>query len=470
MKKLFSLVALGALVTSSAGCAVGPKFRNPGPAVPAAWQSPLPHEGQPAQLVDWWQQLNDPLLTELVATANANNPSLDTALARMKEARANSWLEFANLVPGGTANAEVKRSRGIVGFDSTGPITGVSKFKDRSLDAQWEIDLFGGQRRALEAARRRAFAAESQWHDARTSLAAEVANTYTGLRACEARLQLQQAAVASREGTATLVARKATAGLAASAEAAQAAAAAADNRAGAKAIEASCRRARNALVFLTGLEGDVLAAKLAPGRGTTAVPVPTAVSVLPAVLVRQRPDVAAAEAEWAAAVADYGFGIGELLPSVTLIGSVGRSNTSVFGQSFSVDQWRFGPNVSMPALSFGKAAAGLRVLRTRIDAARGRYETQVRTAIREVEDALVTLDSATARDADAATAAAGWSTALQAMEARHRAGLASTLELEEVRRLQLQAADAHIALAQERTTAWVALYKALGGGWSATKE
>jgi hypothetical protein len=194
MKKLL-LVAL--VATLAAGCAVGPKFRNPGPVVPAAWQSPLPHEGQPAQLVGWWKQLNDPLLTELVATAEANNPSLDSALARMKEARANSWLEFANLSPSGTANAEIKRSRSLVGFDNTGPITGVSKFKDRSLDAAWEIDLFGGQRRALEAARRRAFAAESQWHDARTTLAAEVANTYTGLRACEARLQLQQAAAAS---------------------------------------------------------------------------------------------------------------------------------------------------------------------------------------------------------------------------------------------------------------------------------
>ncbi|MEY4377851.1 MAG: putative efflux pump outer membrane protein TtgC precursor, partial [Pseudomonadota bacterium] len=399
-----------------------------------------------------------------------HNPSLDSALARMKEARANSWLEFAGLVPGGTANAEVKRSRSIVGFDSTGPITGVSKFKDRSLDAQWEIDLFGGQRRAFEAARRRAFAAESQWHDARTTLAAEVANTYTGLRACEARLQLQQSAAVSREGTADLVGRKASAGLASSAEAAQAAAAAADNRAAVRSVDAACRRASNALVYLTGLEPQALAAKLAPGHGTAPVPVPTSVSVLPAVLVRQRPDVAAAEAEWAAAVADYGFGIGELLPSVNLVGSLGRSNTSVFGESFSVDHWRFGPNITMPALSFGKAAAGLRVLSTRIDAARGRYENQVRVAIREVEDALVTLDAATARDADAARAAAGWSTALQAMEARHRAGLASTLELEEVRRLQLQAADARIALAQERTTAWVALYKALGGGWSATKE
>ena len=224
------------------------------------------------------------------------------------------------------------------------------------------------------------------------------------------------------------------------------------------------------MAFLTGLDGDTLAAKLAPGHGTTAVPIPTTVTVLPAVLVRQRPDVAAAEAEWAASVADYGFGIGELLPSVNLIGSLGKSNTSVFGESFSVDHWRFGPEISMPALSFGKAVAGLRVLGTRIEAARGRYENQVRVAVREVEDALVTLDSASARDGDAARAADEWSIALRGMEARQRAGLASTLDLEEVRRLQLQAADARIALAQERTTAWVSLYKALGGGWSATKE
>ena len=108
MKKLLSVAALATL---AAGCAVGPKFRNPGPALAAAWQAPLPHEGQPAQLVEWWKQLNDPLLTELIASAEAHNPSLDSALARMKEARANSWLEFAGLVPGGYSDTRRPTSR-----------------------------------------------------------------------------------------------------------------------------------------------------------------------------------------------------------------------------------------------------------------------------------------------------------------------------------------------------------------------
>ena len=112
------------------------------------------------------------------------------------------------------------------------------------------------------------------------------------------------------------------------------------------------------------------------------------------------------------------------------------------------------------------AAAGISTLRNQIALARARYEDQVRVAVREVEDALATLAAAEQRDGDAATAAAQWTVALRAAEARHRAGLASTLELEDIRRAQLQASDARIALAQERTTAWVTLYKALGGGWT----
>jgi outer membrane protein, multidrug efflux system len=472
MKKILVAASMAALF---AGCAVGPKFRNPGPQVPEGWQSPLPHGGQPAQLVEWWKQLDDPVLTELVMEADRRNASLAAALSSVKAARAGAGLELAKLLPSGDGNYEAKRSRSIIGFTPDGPLTGVAEVTSRSLDARWEIDLFGGQRRALEAAQRRAFAADSRWHLARTTVAAEVANTYTGYRACEARLALQESAANSRDETAGAVGRKANAGLSSAGEAAQAAAAAADNRAALRAIDAACRKLRNALVYLTGLEADTLAARLAaadPGGRPKAVPVPvpTTVDVVPAALVRQRPDVAAAEAEWAAAVADLGFGIGELLPSINLTGSLGKSSTSVLGGSFGVDNWRFGPAITMPVLSIGSAAAGIRTLRARIGIARAQYEDQVRIAVREVEDALATLAAADARDAAAAAAAANWTTALQAVEARHRAGLASTLELEEIRRAQLQAADTRIALAQERTAAWVALYKALGGGWSPTKE
>ncbi|MFM7066656.1 MAG: efflux transporter outer membrane subunit [Gammaproteobacteria bacterium] len=467
-----SLLALGLAVACLAGCAVGPKFRNPGPAVPAGWQSPLPHDGEPANLVEWWRQLGDPLLTELVAEADRRNATVEAALAGVRAARANAGLELARLLPAGEGTWEEQRSRSIIGFTEQGPLTGVARTTTRSLDARWEIDLLGGQRRALEAAQRRAFAADSRWHLARTTVAAEVANSYTAYRACTARRALLQSAVTAREATATLVARKAQAGLLAKGEAAQAAAAAADNRAAARAVEAACVRARNALAYLTGLDGAELAKRLtaAAQPETLPVPVATRVDVLPAVLVRQRPDVAAAEAEWAAAVADLGFGIGELLPSVNLLGSVGKSTTAVLGGSFGVDNWRFGPTVSMPVLSVASATAGISSLRAQIAVARARYEDQVRVAIREVEDALATLAAADARDADAAVAAANWTQALQAIEARHRAGLASTLELEQVRLAQLQAADTRIALAQERTTAWVALYKALGGGWSPSEE
>ena len=278
---------------------------------------------------------------------------------------------------------------------------------------------------------------------------------------------LQQAALQSRRQTRDLLALKARAGLASSVEAALADAADADTATLVAATQAQCARTRNALVYLSGLAPAKVAATLALPRSEGAVhPKVVRIDTLPAALIRQRPDVAAAEAEWAAANAEVGVGLAQLLPAVTLTGSLGKERTDVLGQSFEVSPWKFGPSVSLPVLSAGRAVAGLQVLRVRVDGAHAHYEDVVRQAIREVEDALVTLAAANSRADDATRAVHRYTTVLAATEARQRQGLASVLELEELRRVGVQADDTLLALEHERTTAWIAVYKALGGGWS----
>lgn len=465
--RTLTLVATLAL----SACAVGPSFRAPKPAVTAQWSAPLPHDGQPAELTAWWQQLNDPLLTELITTAERTSPTLDAALARVREARALAWQSGARLLPEVTANAQGTRSRGIFGFQEGAPLTGISETARGTFDARWELDLFGGSRRVLEAARARSRARDADWHAARVSLAAEVASTYAGLRTCEARVQMQQSALDSRRNTRDLTALKVKAGLAPAADEARGDAVAAETAAALAGQRAECARTRNALTYLTGIDGDLLRSKLAgatPAAGETPQVVATAtrVDLVPADALRQRPDVAAAEAEWAAATAEIGVSVAELLPSVTLSGSLGRERTELGGTKFTISPWSFGPALSLPVFDAGNRIAGWRAAKARADGAGAAYRDTVRAAVREVEDALVTLDAAVSRADDADRAAKGYARAFTAAEARYQRGLGSLLELEDLRRASLQADDTRLAVANERTAAWIALYKALGGGWT----
>jgi outer membrane protein, multidrug efflux system len=299
-------------------------------------------------------------------------------------------------------------------------------------------------------------------------VAAEVASSYTALRACEAQLAQTQVDTASRAETARLVDLSARAGFTAPADAALTRAGAAQSRAASIAQQAQCDTLVKGLVEITDLPEADLRQRLAAGAAQLPQPAPLAVAGLPASLLAQRPDLADAAQAVVAAAGDRAQSQARERPQVSLSGSFAGVSLRSAGATTSGATWTVGPVVvSLPLFDGGARAASTVAAQADYDNAVAQYRAQVRRAVREVETALVALDATARREVDAQAAARDFEASLRATQARQKGGLASVLDLETARRNAVQAQSALIELQRERASAWIALYRALGGGWTA---
>ena len=455
-----TLLAL-ALAAALSGCAVGPTHQAPTLATdaPSSWTTRLPHDGQAAQLTQWWEQFGDTTLTQLIKQAETASPTLEQASARIRQARAAAGVTDSALLPALNGSATQRRSS----QDSNRQNT-----TSRGLDASWELDLFGGNLRASQAADARLAVAGLNWHHARVSLAAEVATTYFSLRQCEAAVELARQDVQSRTKTLELVTLKVTNGAAALPDQDRAEASAADSRSTLAAQLGTCERTRHQLAMLTAMPEERLVSLLSSPNALPPVTL-AGFELLPAQVLSQRPDVAAAERQLAAASADIGVAIADMLPSLTLVGSIGINTSNASGTSVSARSWSFGPSLTLPIFDGGRRAQAVAAAHGRYDEAAGAWRQTVLTAVKEVEDALTRLNTAQQRATDASLAATRYEAYLKATEARFSAGSVSLLELEDARRLTLSARSTLLGLNLEHVQARVALYKAAGGGWSQQK-
>jgi multidrug efflux system outer membrane protein len=442
-----------------AGCAVPRPPDSVAAPTPERWYAPLPHGGTLADLRLWWQQFNDPLLVELIEAAQTVSPTVATAGTRIAQARASRVAAASTLLPSLDATGSVQRASA----QSSAPLATVSQI---GLQTQWEIDLFGGNRAEVDAARARLLGAEAGWHDARVAVAAETANSYLSLRTCERVLVVVRNDAQSRAETARLTGLSADAGFTAPAVAALARASAADGAQRATQQRAQCDLEVKGLVALTGLAEPALRRKLASAWSEPASFALAQVAPIPAQLLAQRPDVFIAEREVEAASADVGVARAERLPRVGLSGQVGLAAIRTGGQTVDLQTWSIGPlAVSLPLFDAGRRAAAEDASVARYEEAVALYAARVRQAVREVEEALVILESAQARNDDARTAVEDYRRSFAATEARYRGGLASLIELEDQRRVALVAELTLVNLQRERVAAWIALYRAVGGGW-----
>lgn len=443
-----------------AGCAsVEPPAPVAAPTPAAQWQAPLPAADPGAELRRWWQQFDDPLLTQLIDAAQAVSPTLADARARIEQARAARVAAGAALGPTLDASASAARGR----FDLASP---VGTRLDASLQAAWEIDLFGGNRAGRDAAQARLEGAQASWHDARISVAAETASAYLVLRACEAQLAQTELDAASRAETARLTQLAAKAGFQSPASADLARASAAQGNATLTQQRAACDLAIKSLVALTALPETGLREQLAARRASLPRPAQLGVAAVPAEVLAQRPDLAAAERELLAAAADVTQARAQRYPRVALAGSIGPSRFETGDARTSGTLWSIGPvSVSLPVFDGGVRRANADAAQAAYEAAAARYAARLRTALREVEEALLALQSTAARGEDARAAAEGYERSLRSVDARYRGGLASLFELEDARRTAVAAQSALIELQRERVAAWITLYRALGGGW-----
>lgn len=423
-----------------------------------AWQAPRPESGG-ADPRDWWSAWQDPALNGLLRRTLDSHPSLTQAAARIAEARADAAAAGAALWPTLTVNVAPSRSR-----NDLMPPREVLRNRSAGLDAQWEIDLWGGVAAARAGIVAGLAARESQWQDVRISLAAETANAYVARRACERQLAIGGEDLASRERSDELLRRKVDAGFTAAAEAELAAAATAEARKQLAELTTQCAVTLKTLVALSGLEESVLASLLAVGAGQLPMPPGLAVDSVPAAVLERRPDIRSAAASIRSAAAGVGVADSARYPSISLFGFVARVGQSSVSASYGGKNWSFGPSLHFPLFDSGRRDAELDAARARYEQTLAAYAQQVRLAVREVEEALVRIDSGRRRGEDQSAAIAGYRRFFLATDARLRVGSASQLELEEARRPLLAAESRLIALRREQASYSIALYKAIGGG------
>ncbi len=470
-----TVMALGmafGLVFTLAGCATlqTPLQGSPAtlaPTPPAAWQSPLPHNGKVSDLAQWWRGLNDPLLVQLIEAAQQTSGALADAQARIAQARATRVGAGAALGP--TLDGSASASRGVV-QPSAGPSGGPATSVSLGGQASWEVDLFSGNRATATAAQARLDSAQAAWHEARVSIAAEAAGQYLSQRNCEAQLRVTQADAASRAESAQLAELTAKAGFTAPATADLARASAADGAARVTEQRTQCQRdvlALSALIAVPVTEIQaVLKQKPPPALADTAQAALFSIAILPADVVAQRPDVYQAEREVLAASAEVTASDAQRLPRLSLNGSIGAARVVGSGVSSDGTTWSIGPiALSLPLFDGGRRTANLQAAQARYEAAVVNYRSKARQAVAEVEIALLNLQSTASRQGDAQNAATGYRASFNAAQARYKAGLGSLLELEDARRTLLAAETGLVSLQRERMAAGIALYRAAGGGW-----
>lgn len=455
-------IALAAALLA-AGCAAPlPALPAPDTRPAASWHAPLPHGGSVADLRQWWERFDDPLLPALIDAAQDASPTLAQAGANLADARAARVAGDAALLPSLDLAASASRERP----EAAAPVAQVSSL---GLQAAWELDLFGANRAGGDAAAARLEGARALWHEARVSVAAETARLYVDLRACEAHLVEAGIDARSRSETARLTDAAAAAGVQAPSAAQLARASAADGQVALLRQQAQCELLVKALVALAAQDEAALRRRLE--AATARLPEPAAIEVrtVPALALAQRPDLHAAARDVEAAAFDAAQAQARRWPRVTLAGSIGALRSSSLGASSEGGTWSVGPvAVTFPLFDGGVRRADAAAARERYRAATVVYAGRLRTAVQEVEGAMVTLDSSARRGAGAVAAVDGYRRAYAATLASYQAGASSLFDLEDARRSLRAANSALVDQRSERLQAWIALYRALGGGWSPT--
>lgn len=428
--------------------------------LPPKWEAPLPHKGSLIALSQWWESQGDPVLVELINNAQSVSPTISAALTRVESARAQQVASNARLLPSINAQTGVRRGVALPGAD-------LATRTDIGLGASWELDLAGANRVEQSAAQGRLKASEALWHDARVSVAAEVAQLYFGLEVCQTQMELARQDAESHSETARLTALSTSVGLTAESDSALAQAGAAQSLSRLSQQETQCELQLKALVALSGIPEADLKRKITFPKAGNRKLTQFSIESLPVQVISQRPDVFSAEREVVWAAAQVGTALAARYPRFSLDGFISNVRLANSGVSRDFTLWSFGPlAMDLPLFDAGRRKATVDFAQAAYRDAVVAYQGKVRQAVREVEEAMVNLSSTQARITVTQSAAAGYARALSATRARYSQGLASLLEVEEARRSALMADNAVQVLSLEQRLAWISLYRAAGGGFT----
>ena len=464
-----SLTPLGCAALLAGCVLVGPDYVAPTPSdlhVPSSWQGSTASTGAGLEIANWWRHLGDALLTRLIAQAMQASPDVQSARAKLGQARAQRRLAGANLWPTASASASAKH----VKTSGQSGIGDSQELYDAGFDASWEPDIVGGQRRALEAARADEEASVADLHQTQVTLAAEVARNYVDARSSQARIAIARANLASQSETLALTEWRVQAGLTSSLDAEQARTKVAQTRAAIPLLETSLAEAEHRIAILLGRAPGALHNDLVVPAPIPQVPEPLTIGI-PADILRQRPDVAAAERTVAAATARIGEATAARYPSLALSGSIGLEALTIGaltnGSSLAASVLG---SVAQTIFDGGRISAQIEIQNAAQQQTLASYHATVLGPLEDVENALVSIGNSQARATALSRAVASARNAARLARHRYTTGIIDFQTVLDTERTILTIEESLTATQADNTVAVIQLYKALGGGWSPPAE
>ena len=468
---LVALLCLAAL----GGCAVGPDFAAPTPAVPRAWiGSAISPASQPENLAAWWTAFKDSELTSLVKQALESNLDIRIAASRIRQARANRGIAMSGLGPSVDASGSFQRSKtsgGQLGGSQTSagqPAAGTNLVTNQyqaGFDAGWEIDIFGGVRRGAEVADAQLLSAVEDRRDVQVTLAAEVAQNYITLRASQQRLAIARRNLAAQKHSAEVTRQKFEGGLVSRLDVANADAQVATTTSQIPMLESSARQTVYAMAALLDREPGALVQELSAPAEVPATP-PAVPAGVPSDLLQRRPDIRRAEANIHSATANIGVATADLFPKVTIDGSLGWQSANAGSLFDPLSRfWSFGPSVTWNVFQSGKTLSNIEVQRAIQEQSLLTYRQTVLAAVQEVENALIASAKEQEHRQSLADAVAANRLAVELATKLYAEGHTDFLNVLSAQQALLTSEDALVQSVAAISLDFVALYKALGGGW-----
>lgn len=450
-----------------AACTVGPNYKGPPAVAPNAAQAatfnraPKDVASTAPTLAAWWESLGDPELTKLIETAIAHSPDIHAAQARLRESRAGLRGQKANELPKVSPSAVYLHAR------LPGSTLGLSSANlyNIGFDATWEVDLFGGTRRAIEAASAEAEAVDADLDDTHVQLSAEIAQAYVDLRDQQQRLALIRQSAELEEQTLTLTQQRREQGVASELDVERIRTQVENTRQSLIPLDAQITESLDQLAVLTGQQPGALDAELSTATPLPALPATVAVGD-PAALLKQRPDIRAAEWRLVSNNAQIGEHEADWFPKLTLLGDLGF-NASNPGHLLRSDNflWVGAPLLQWNGLDFGRTRAKVDQAKAGYEEAEAKYESTVLGALRDANVALSRYGHQRDNVVSLRNVEESATHAATLTQQRYRAGTSSALDWLDAERTRFSAEQSRIAGDAELIKDYVSLQKSLGLGW-----
>jgi len=457
-----------------AACAAGPDYKRPDLALPESWPVKQDNTAKPVSGASeqWWHLYADAFLDQLEAEALAHNADIQVAAARVLEARAQLGITGADQYPSVSAHAAESRTQSSLAglFPRPASLPRTQNFSHVTLDASYELDLWGKLRRASEASRADLLAAESARETVRLSLTAQVAQQYFALVSYDAQEAAIRRILDGRQERLALNKKRLEVGVISEYDLHQVEA----DEAAAQSQLASIVQARDkqeaALALLLGRSPrEVMSGKL--GRGNPSLAATWVPEGLPAELLLRRPDLKEAESRLVALNARIGVARSQYFPAIALTSYLGSESTA-FANLFTgpAGIFQFAVNVSQPIFNASRVGYLVEAAEARRDQALAQYRQAVANAFADVRNALAAQETARQVLAFESTRGKSLTQAFKQAELRYQGGIASRLELLDVERNILQAELSRLDAERAQRVAVADLFKALGGGWQSSPD